>query len=87
MAVRPFYAKGYVDGRRTDVSFGPRTGGMNVSFMQKDKTFPGSIRNTFTIRCFTCEMMHEEKLQLCHVTDVIDAETGAVIVRKINPKG
>jgi hypothetical protein len=55
--------------------------------LQKDKTFPGSIRNTFTIRCFTCEMMHEDKLQLCHVTDVIDAETGAVIARKINPKG
>lgn len=50
MAVRNFWIDGYIDGRQTVLSGGPKSkdGGMSVDIFQRDD---GGIRAAVTIRC------------------------------------
>jgi len=51
MAIRNFYGKAYVDGRKTDVTFGPaaKDGGFSLDLYIRDK---GTIKKAATVAGF-----------------------------------
>lgn len=50
MSVRPFYISADIEGRKTELTGGPRRkdGYMNIEITQRDE---GAITTAFTIRC------------------------------------
>jgi hypothetical protein len=53
MAVRNFWIEGFIDGRNTDVTGGPKSkeGGMTVNIYQRNC---GSIEKALRIECLEC---------------------------------
>lgn len=51
MSVRPFYISADIEGRKTELTGGPRRkdGYMNIEITQRDE---GAITTAFTIRCY-----------------------------------
>lgn len=70
MSVRPFYISADIEGRKTELTGGPRRkdGYMNIEITQRDE---GAITTAFTIRCYLETNNVGETPKLC--TSVYDS--------------
>ena len=70
MAVRPFYVEGWIDGRKTPLTGGPRRsdGGMTLSVTQRRK---GGIESAVQVSCYPTWVPEAGKLRQVLTTEIM----------------